>query len=303
MRRQDPAELFELEADVPELGSPVLVSVLDGFIDAGAAGRLARDTLLASGERTRVATFDVDQLLDYRSRRPAMIFVRDHWESYDDPELVLDLLRDAEGTPYLVLSGPEPDTQWERFVAAVELLVRQLDVRLIVGLNGIPMGVPHTRPVGITAHGSRKELLGGHEPWLDTVQVPASAAHLMEMRLGAKGIDNAFFGAHVPHYVAQSEYPAAAAVLLREVAGLTKLALPVDQLEEAAATTRVLLDEQVGQSAEVAEVVRALEGQYDSWVAGRGSTLLAESADLPSADELGAEFERFLAEHTGDTGA
>jgi len=301
MRRLDPSELFELEADLPDLGRPVLVHALEGFIDAGSAGRLARDTLLEAGA-VRVATFDVDQLFDYRSRRPAMVFAEDHWESYDDPELALHLLRDAEGTPFLVLAGPEPDVQWERFVAAVQLLVERLGVRLVVGLHGIPMGVPHTRPVGVTAHGSRKELLGDHEPWVSTVQVPGSAAHLLELRLTAAGIDAAGYGAHVPHYVAQTEYPAAAAVLLREVSAVTGLLLPVGGLDEAAATTRTLLDEQVAQSAEVAEVVRALEGQYDAWQAGRDSGLLAEDTELPSADELGAELERFLAEHSGEGG-
>jgi len=48
----------------------VLVHVLTGFIDAGQAGALARDHLLATMQHRRVATFDVDRLLDYRSRRP-----------------------------------------------------------------------------------------------------------------------------------------------------------------------------------------------------------------------------------------
>jgi hypothetical protein len=46
-------------------------------------------------------------------------------------------------------------------------------------------------------------------------------------------------------------------------------------------------------------VVRALERQYDAYAGGeaRGSLLAAaESTDLPSGDEIGAEFERFLAE-------
>jgi hypothetical protein len=58
----------------------------------------------------------------------------------------------------------------------------------------------------------------------------------------------------------------------------------------------VAIDEQVAQSDEVAAVVRALEEQYDAFVAGRGRSLLAGDAGLPSADELGAELERFLAE-------
>ena len=68
--------------------------------------------------------FDVDQLVDYRSRRPPLRFDTDHWASYAAPELDVVALTDTGGTGYLLLAGPEPDTQWERFAAAVEQLVR-----------------------------------------------------------------------------------------------------------------------------------------------------------------------------------
>ena len=46
------------------------------------------------------------------------------------------------------------------------------------------------------------------------------------------------------------------------------------------------------------DVVDALERQYDAFVAAQENrSLLARDEDLPSGDELGAEFERFLAEH------
>src|SRR5260221_12157799 len=82
---------------------------LDGFIDAGGAGRLLTAHLLSALEHTEVATFDVDSLIDYRSRRPVMTFAKDHWESYDAPELAVSLLHDATGIPFLLLHGPGPD--------------------------------------------------------------------------------------------------------------------------------------------------------------------------------------------------
>jgi len=300
MRRLDPSELFELDPDRPDMGRPVLIQALDGFIDAGHAKRLAREHLLATHESTVVATFDVDQLLDYRARRPTMLFVEDHFESYDDPQLAIHLLHDDAGTPFLLLAGPEPDVQWERFTAAMRLLVERLGVRLTIGLNAIPMGVPHTRPTGVIAHATSKELVSGHEPWVNAVQIPGTAGHLLEYRLGQAGHDAIGFAVHVPHYVAQAEYPAASAVLLSEVTKATGLVLPLDALEEAAASTRAAIDEQVEGAPEVAAVVQALENQYDAFVAGRGASLLVDDADLPTADELGAELERFLAEQSQD---
>jgi hypothetical protein len=289
----DPRDLYELVPDPGDLGRPVLVQALDGFVDAGGARRLAVDHLLAAGEARVVATFDADQLHDYRARRPAMLFVEDHWESYDAPVLAVHALRDATGTPYLLLSGPEPDVQWERFVAAVAQVVDALDVRLTVGLNAIPMAVPHTRTVGVIAHASRRELIAGFDPWVASVQVPGAAGHLVEYRLGQAGHDAVGFAVHVPHYVANSAYPAAAEVLVQSIARVSGLVLPTDALGAAAAETRRMIDEQVAESPEVQAIVRTLEEQYDAFVAGRG---LLESGALPTGDELGAELERFLAE-------
>ena len=299
MRKLDPSELYELDPDRPELGGVVLVQALDGFIDAGGARKLAAQHLLDTLSGKVIARFDHDQLFDYRARRPIMVFAKDHWQSYDAPELALHLLHDAAGKPFLLLAGPEPDVQWERFVAAVEQLCKVLGVTRSIGLNAIPMGLPHTRPVGVIAHGVPSSLVDGYEPWIETVHVPGSAGHLLEFRLGEAGYEAMGFAVHVPHYVAQSAYPAAAAQLVREVAKAGSLELPVDALDEAAAITRSALDEQVAGAPEVAEVVRQLEEQYDAFVSGRGRSLLAsdiQESDLPTADELGAELERFLSE-------
>ena len=299
MATLDPRELFELADDVPPLDSPVLVQALDGFIDAGAAKRLAREHLLLQHGGQVVATFDVDQLFDYRARRPAMVFAKDRWESYDAPQLTVHLLHDAAGTPFLLLAGPEPDVQWERFVEAVRMLVDLLGVRLTVGMNAIPMALPHTRPITVIGHGSRPELAGVSQGWVDTVQVPATAGHLLEHRLAEAGYDSAGFAVAVPHYLAETEFPAAAAVLLDNVQQISGLILPLEELHERAATVRARIDEQVEGSDEVAAVVRALAEQYDSFIAGQQRSLLADEAgELPTADELGAEFEQFLAQQT-----
>jgi hypothetical protein len=295
MKKLDPSELYELTPGRPDLGGVVLVQALDGFVDAGAARKLAAQHLLDAHPHTTVARFDHDQLFDYRARRPIMVFAKDHWQSYDTPELAIHLLHDEAGAPFLLLAGPEPDVQWERFVAAVEQLCRVLGVRRTIGLNAIPMGLPHTRPVGVIAHGVPRSLIEGYEPWVDTVQVPASAGHLLELRLAEAGYEAMGFAVHVPHYVAQTAYPAAAAQLVREVAKAGGLQLSVGALDTAAEETRAALDEQVEGAPEVAEVVRQLEAQYDAFVSGRGRSLLDES-QLPSADELGAELERFLAD-------
>ncbi|GIF13130.1 proteasome assembly chaperone family protein [Actinoplanes teichomyceticus] len=299
----DPHGLYDVAGELPVLDGPVLVQALTGFVDAGSAIQLARESLLENLESEVVATFDLDQLLDYRSRRPPMIFVADHFESYEDPVLALHLVRDQLGTPFLLLTGPEPDLQWERFIAAVTELIEKLGVRLTVGLNAIPMAVPHTRPVSLTAHATDKRLLGDHESWLQRVQVPASVGNLLEFRLGRSGHDALGYAAHVPHYLAQTGYPAAAELLLDSVSGSTGLALPTGTLRESAKLVREEVDKQIAEDEQATRLVASLEAQYDAFLRGRQNNLLVETdSQLPTAEELGAELERFLAEQTRDDG-
>ena len=293
----EPAELYELtEADIPA-AAPVLIVALDGFVDAGNAARLAVAAISEGQEGRTLARFDVDQLIDYRSRRPPLRFDTDHWASYAAPDLDVVALADTAETEFLLLAGPEPDSQWERFAAAVEQLVERFGVRLVINMSAIPMAVPHTRPIGVTAHGTRRELTEGHEAWFTAADVPGSAVGLMELRLGEAGHDAMGFAVHVPHYLARAEYPQAARVLVDHVGIAAGLYLPTESLSVAAERAEKEIGEQVAASDEVKEVVEALERQYDAVTAGRASGL---SDELPSADELAAEVEKFLARHDED---
>lgn len=294
----DPEELYEVDSELPELSGAVLLHQLDGFVDAGLAGKSVTDHLESRLEHTVAARFDVDRLLDYRARRPMMTFSADHWESIDEPVLAVRLFHDEAGTPFLLLAGPEPDHEWERYASAVRSLVERWELRMVVSFHGIPMGAPHTRPLGVTAHATRTELIGEYQAVLNRLQVPGSAAALVEFRLGEAGHDAAGFAAHVPHYLAQSRYPAAGLTLLGSISRIAGLSIPDEALVEAARRTDAEIQRQVAESTEVADVVRALEQQYDTFVEAmdKKSLLAEEVAQMPTAEELGAEFERFLAE-------
>jgi hypothetical protein len=121
------------------------------------------------------------------------------------------------------------------------------------------------------------------------------------LRLGEDERAAIGFAVHVPHYLAQAAYPAAAVTLLESVERAAGLSLPADALREAAHRTDLEITRQVEGSAEVTEVVQSLEQQYDAFTSGQEEGLLADEAEvsMPTADELGAQFERFLAEQQG----
>jgi predicted ATP-grasp superfamily ATP-dependent carboligase len=275
----------------------VLVHDLAGDFDAAHASALAGAHLLASLPHRVIARFEVDSLVDYRAHRPRMTFSSDHYESFTPPEILLYALEDDAGTEFLLLHGAEPDFAWERFVAAVAGLVDRLGVTSVVALQAIPMPVPHTRPVTVTVHATRRQLIEDYPVYWGELRIPGSVSALLELRLGEAGVDALGVAAHVPHYLAQATYPAASVTLLEHLSRLTGLHLPGDALREAAETNRTEIDAEIARSPENTAVVAALEEQFDAFTSAHESTgLLGPAGEVPSAEEIGAEFERFLAD-------
>ncbi|MGV1008769.1 MAG: proteasome assembly chaperone family protein [Dermatophilaceae bacterium] len=294
----DPTELYRFETDgEPDAaGAAVLVVALGGFVDAGRTQGVLTRHLLGTHLSTVVASFDIDQLLDYRGRRPAMVFDRDRWVSYADPSLLLHRVVDRSGQAFLLLAGEEPDYQWERVTQAVLGLVRRFGVRLTVSVHGIPMAVPHTRPLGLTGHATDPRLVASYESAFGKVQVPGSLSSLLELRLGEAGHDAMGFAVHVPHYLAQAEYAGAALTGLDALTGATGLDLARSDLEQLAESNRAQVARELEDADEVRSVVAALEQQYDAYMQSRErpSLLATDVSMLPSAEEIGAEFEAFL---------
>ncbi|MEI5673938.1 MULTISPECIES: PAC2 family protein [unclassified Nocardioides] len=293
--------LVHIVDDVAELDGVdelTLVLVLDGFLDAGnAAARAAQHLSDLDDGGSVVATFDVDQFHDYRARRPAMSFVQDHYEAYDAPRLVVRLLHDTGGTPYLLLNGPEPDNRWEAFCRAVREVVERFGVTRTVAMGSVPMAVPHTRPIALTSHANDPSLITGESPWRGELRIPSSAQSLLEIRLGEWGHAALGFVAHIPHYLAQLDFPQASASLLEQVEIGGRLTIDLSGLLAEAEDRAVEIARYLEANAELGEVVAALERQYDAFERAEesGSNLLAPDQPLPSGEELGQQFEQFLA--------
>lgn len=276
---------------------PMLVA-LQGYADAGQAVSNASSHILAALEHSPVASFKVDELIDYRSRRPGVTIENSKVVDTDDIRLDLHLVKDTQGRPFLLLSGLEPDLKWGAFSDAVVDLARRGQVGMVASLYSAPMTVPHTRRLVISAHASESSLIKDYHTWDSRMIVPGAAALETEKKLNRHGFETVGFTAHVPHYIAASDYPEATLRLLEAFSEVADRELPLKALEKELERVQRQLQDQVEESQEIATVVSALEHQYDAEMERmrrkRENNLLQPGQDIPTGEELGAEFEAFL---------
>jgi hypothetical protein len=300
---RDPDGLYDLSLEVAQVPRGLhLVAGLTGFSDAGSAVTQLGQYLLDTLEVREIASFDADALLDYRARRPTIFFDQDHLTEYTPLKLSLYLAKDELGQPFLLLTGFEPDFQWERFTAAVLQLVERYQVKDTTWVHAIPMPVPHTRPIGVTVSGNRLELIDSLSVWKPRTQAPGNALHLLEYRLSELGHPTAGFVLLVPHYLADTEYPMAAITALESISAATGLIFPTDRLREENRTFLAKVEDQVAGNQELQRLVGTLETRHDSYMEDNPlpSPLMDESGELPTADTIAAELEKFLASRHDD---
>ena len=294
--------LYERVASAPPVpaGLP-LVIVLTGFTDAGGAVSRMVEYFRDDLDPAPVVSFSSDVLLDYRARRPTVTFDGDRLTDYRAPRLELSLAHDALGQPFVLLAGYEPDFAWEAFAETVVGLAEGLQTSTVTWVHAIPMPVPHTRPIGATVSGTRAELTEAHSVWKPHTQVPATMGHLLEVRFAESGAPISGFVLLVPHYLADTEYPAAALAGLDSLSVATGLVFAADTVREENKEYLAKVDDQVSGNDELTTMLHTLEERYDSYMAGSTNAQpIIHTGDLPSADELAAELERFLADRGPD---
>jgi hypothetical protein len=300
---RDPGELYDLSLEVASVPPGLhLVAGLTGFADAGSAVSQFSQYLLDTLDVREIASFDADALLDYRARRPTIFFDQDHLTEYTPLKLSLYLVKDELGQPFLLLTGFEPDFQWERFTEAVLQLVDKYKVKDTTWVHAIPMPVPHTRPIGVTVSGNRLDLIDSLSVWKPRTQAPGNALHLLEFRLSELGHPTAGFVLLVPHYLADTEYPLAAVTALESISAATGLIFPTEQLREENRAFLAKVDDQVEGNQELQRLVGTLEARHDSYMEDNPlpSPLMDESGELPGGDTIAAELEKFLANRRDD---
>lgn len=283
--------LYEIHEDL-DLDSPVLIMALEGWIDAGAGAARATAALTDSLDTVLVASFDADELLDHRARRPVMELVDGMNTGLIWPSIELHAATDDAGHDLLLLVGAEPDHTWRKFADAAVDLAMHFGTRLVLGLGAYPAPVPHTRPTSLASTATTRELADRVGPIGGSINVPAGVQAAVERRCAEMGLPAVGLWAQVPHYAAAMPYPAAAAALVDGVAEVGGLVLDSQVLHDEAVATRARLDDLVGESDEHRELVHQLEIHVDT----EGAAEDGPPLELQTGDELAEELERFLRE-------
>ena len=138
---------------------------------------------------------------------------------------------------------------------------------------------------------------GGVGSVIGEIEVPGHVGAMLELRLGEIGVKSIGITAQIPHYLAQFEFPQGAVALLDGLLAGPDIVIPRGDLADQATQNLNNIEEQLEGNEEFAAVVTALESQYDqisaALTAGAGG--LAD-ADIPTADQIAAQVEAFLAE-------
>lgn len=277
--------LYELEP-VASLTDPAMVVAFDGWVSAGNAGTATADHLADEGET--IATFDSDQLYDFRANRPTVRFREGVIESVDWPEMHLRR-RSVGGRDLLVLSGTEPNWNWQRLAREVVQLEQQLGVVEHVSIGGIPWAAAHTRPTSLISTASSKDLLESDSDHPEgELQVPGAAVTIVAHQVARAGIPTVGFWARVPHYVGATYYPAVV-VLVERLSRHLGIDIPLNSLTDEAAAQRKELDTLVERQPDARAIVEQLER-------------LMDQQEEASGDELAAEIERYLQQRSPEEG-
>ena len=271
--------------DVGDLESPVLVVALEGWFDMAGAARRAVDELFAVEQRVIVGEIDPDPFYDFTVERPHIEVVDGALRQIRWARNEFSLWRAAgAGRDVVLLLGVEPHLAWPTDCDAVVEVVERLGCQVVVTVGSGAEAVPHSRTPMVTGSSSNVDLarrLGLSSP---SYQGVTGLVGVLHPRLEAAGGASVSLRVGVPHYLANTSHPIAVDALQRHLAHVLGIADPVD-LGAEITQARAAHDDIVANDPQLAMYVTMLEREYDR----------RAEAMIPTADDLGAEFEAFLA--------
>ena len=274
------------------LRRPVLLMAFAGWTDAAESATNAARFLRQAWGGQPLATLDPEEFYHFGLTRPQVRLKPGTTErEILWPETEFSVCApDSLSRDILIGVGIEPHLRWKTYCRVVLEMARELEVGLIVTLGALLAEVPHTRPVRLTGFATDPELATvlGVRP--TRYEGPTGIVGVLSSSARTAGFATASLWANVPHYISAVENPRATIALVKRVNRLLDGPLDFTELEEAGAQFDAQLAEVLTQNRKVANYVRKLE-QKD---AEAEEPPQEPGGELPSADDLVAEIERFL---------
>jgi len=285
-------EVLDLHtADLGELERPVLVLVLEGWFDMAGAATRAVDELFDRSHRLTIGEIDPDPFYDFTVERPRVEMTDGELRQIIWPENRIDLWRAPGGGRHVVvLTGVEPHLYWDTFARAVIEVAERLGCQLVVTLGAGAEAIPHSRRPFVTGSSTTVDLarrLGLSAP---SYQGVTGLVGVLQTLLDNIGRPSVSLRVGIPHYLSNTGHPMSSAALVDHLSHVLGLGVDADLSDDIAAA-RAMHDEVVAADPQLAMYVAMLEREHDR----------RTEAQIPSAEDLGAELEEFLRGLDDDT--
>jgi proteasome assembly chaperone (PAC2) family protein len=282
------------ERDPPELRAPILVCSFRGWNDAAGSASTALAAVATAFDSELIASVDPEEFFDFQANRPTISLEEGQTRHIEWPANSL-LAASAPGAErdLLLLDGTEPNLRWRAFSDAIANVAERLGVDMVITLGALLAEVAHTLPVPITGLASDDDLVEELDLSRSTYEGPTGIVGVLHDACRQRGMTSASLWAAVPHYVAAVPNPKAALALVRRLEGLTGIAVDASELEDETASYEEQVGRAVAANPEIEELVERIEEQ-------QAEQLGEDGGELPSADTIAREFQRFLRQRGGD---
>lgn len=280
----------------PPTSLTTLVMAFGGWIDAGRAATGALRHLARDLGSERIARIDPEEFFVFTQERPTVRMRPDgnrdiHWPLSEF--LASPAAGGREGL--LLFCGPEPHQRWQTYTKAFLGVAERCGVRRIVSLGALLAGVPHTRPVRVTARCTDPATRAVLEAWgiyrRPTYEGPTGISSVVLDAGERAGLQQVGFMGQAPHYLQDAENPAAIEAVVSWVARLLDLSPDMSPFAEAIEDFRRQCDRAVAKDRATREHVRQLEQQYDAEAGEEGQPLPGGELD---SDKLMQDLQDFL---------
>src|SRR5205809_1779978 len=274
----------------PPANLSTMVIAFGGWIDAGRAATGALRHLVGDLPAAPLARIDPEEFFMLTQERPEVRMRADGERDIQWPRSEFFASKDL-----LLFCGPEPHQRWRTYTKAFLDVAERCGVKRIVSLGALLAGAPHTRPIRVTARCTDPAARSLLEAWgiyrRPTYEGPTGISSVVLEAAERRGIQHVGFMGQAPHYLQDSENPAAIQSLVSYTARLLHLSPDMSHFAEAIQDFRTQCDKAVARDRATREHVRKLEQEYDAEVGEERPPLPGGELD---SEKLMQELEEFL---------